>query len=201
MKAKYSVLVSLVAVFALVAVAGLAAAPTENLTVPAGGNQTVNLGNYQDGDDLWITWSTSTLMEVSGVLNGPAGYSESISASWLVSEDFELPQNGAYSLTLSNAGSTDASVSLTWEATPFSPGGFFDDLVTLVIVIAVVIIVIIVVIVVLVFVLGKKKKQQAMVATSPPGIITPTTPGMCPVCGAQTDTNAQFCAKCGARYR
>ena len=201
MKAKYSVLVSLVAVFALAAVAGLAAAPTQNVTVPAGGNLNVNLGSYANGDDLLITWSTSTLMEVSGVLNGPAGYSESISASWLVSEDFVLPDDGVYTLTLTNAGSTAASVSLTWEIVPFSPGGFFDDLVTLVIVIAVVIIVIIVVIVVLVFVLGKKKKQQAMVATSPPGIITPTTPGMCPVCGAQTDTNAQFCAKCGARYR
>ncbi len=201
MKAAYKGIACLGAVLTLVAFAGIAAAPSQTVTVAGGGSQTVNMGTYTEGDGLLITWSTQSLStQVSGVVNGPSGFTRSISANWLVEQDFEVPHTGDYTLTLSNAGSTDATVQLTYEMTPFSPQGFFDNLLTLVIIILVVVVVIIIVIVVLVVVVGGKKKQQAAMAAGPQGIVVPSTPGVCPVCGSQTDTNAQFCAKCGARF-
>lgn len=189
----------LAAVFALVAVAGMAAADSESITVPAAGSQAQNLGSMAEGDLLSLSWSSTT--SVSAVLTGPSGYSKSYSSTTVGWDLFDVPHDGAYTLTFTNSGASAATVTLTWDVTPFSPGGFLDDLVTLVLIIAVVVIVIIVVIVVLVVVVGGKKKKQAAMAGAPAGIVTPTTPGMCPVCGTQTDTNAQFCQKCGARFR
>jgi hypothetical protein len=198
MKAAHKGLVCLVAVFALAAVAGLAAADTESITVAAGATVPQNLGSMSEGDLLTISWTSTD--SVSAVISGPSGYSEDYSASIYGVDLIDVPHDGAYSIAFTNPGSSSATVTLTWDVAPFSPGGFFDDLVTLVLIIAIIIIVIIVVIVVLVVVVGgKKKKQAAMAAT--PQIVVPTTPGMCPVCGTQTDTNAQFCAKCGARFR
>jgi hypothetical protein len=199
MKAKYSLLVCLVAVFAMAAVAGIAAADSETLTVPVGSPVPQNLGSMNEGDLLSISWSTSGT--VSAVITGPSGYSRSYSSSDFPVDLIDVPHDGAYTIAFTNEGSSSTTVVLTWDVSPISPGGILDDLVTLFIIVAVVVIVIIVVVVVLVFMLGKKKKQAAPLAGAPQGIVMPTTPGVCPVCGAQTDTNAQFCAKCGARYR
>lgn len=161
----------------------------------------VDIGTLHDGDGLFLTWSTSVLTPVSAELTGPEGYSETFTSTYTGFETVDITHDGNYVLTFHNSGSSSASVTVDYTVTPFSPGGFFSDLLTLVIIIAVVIIVIIVVIVVLVVVLGGKKKQAAMAANAPPMIVTPSTPGVCPVCGAQTDTNAPFCAKCGTRFR
>ena len=201
MKAAYKVFACLIALFAMAAVAGIASAETQTITVAAGGTNTVNLGGLSEGDGVFLTWTTSSTTPVSAVLTGPQGFTDSFGSSYVGFETIDIPHDGAYLLTFSNAGSSSASVTVDWTVTPFSPGGFFDDLVTIVLIIAIVIVVVIVLIVVLVLMSGKKKKQQSMAAAAPQGIVTPTTPGMCPVCGSQTDTNAPFCAKCGAKFR
>ena len=187
-------------VFAMVAAAGIVTADTEYVTVAAGGTEAQNLGSLVEGDSMTISWTS--LQAVSAVITGPSGYSESYSSSTYGWDLIEIPHDGAYTITFTNAGATSAEVTLTWDVIPFSAGGLFDDLLTIMLIILVIVIVVIVLIVVLVVVVGgKKKKQAAMAAGAPPGLVTPTTPGMCPVCGTQTDTNAQFCAKCGARFR
>lgn len=202
MKAAYRGLVCIVAVFALAAVAGMAAADSETVTVPAAGSQAQALGSMTEGDLLSLSWSSGTT-SVSAVLSGPSGYTKTYSASIFGVDLITVPHDGAYTLTFSNAGSSAVTVDLEWTVTPFNPVHEATNIITWLAIIAVIIIVVIIVIVVLLVVVmgGKKKKQAAMAAGAPPGIVMPTTPGVCPVCGTQTDTNAQFCAKCGARFR
>lgn len=198
MKAAYNVFVCLVAVFALASVAGFASADTQELTVPAAGNLPVNLGEMAEGDLLTIDWTSST--SVSAILQGPSGYTKTYSTTTFGFDIITVPHDGSYILTFSNPSSTSATVTLNWDVSAINPVHEATNILTWLLIIAVIIIVAIVVIVVLVVVMGSKKKQQAAVAAQP-AVVTPTTPGMCPICGAQTDTNAPFCAKCGAKFR
>jgi hypothetical protein len=199
MRSAYKGLVCIVALFAVAAVASVVTADTESVTVPASGTQAQNLGDMSKDDLLSISWTSDH--SVSAVLTGPSGYSKTYSSSIFGYDLLNVPHDGAYVLTFTNPGSSSATVTLTWEVTPFNPVHTATDILTWIAIIAVIIIVVIVVIVVLVVVMGGKKKKAEMAAAAPQGIVTPTTPGMCPICGAQTDTNALFCAKCGARFR
>ena len=199
MKPTYRLIACLAALLALVFVAGLAAADSENVTVSPSASQAVNLGSMNEDDLLTLSWSSNTA--VSAVLTGPSGYSESYSSSSFGYDLINVPHDGAYTLTFTNPSSSiTASVDLTFNVAPFNPIDTAHDIMTWIMIIGVIIVVIIVVIVVLVLVLGRKKTQTTT-AGAPSGIVTPTTPGMCPTCGAQTDTNAPFCAKCGAKFR
>lgn len=197
MKSINRLMACLVGLLALVLVAGLAAADSETVTVSPSSSQSVNLGVMNEDDLLTLSWTSNTA--VSGVLSGPSGWSETYSSSSFGYDLVTIPRDGAYTLTFTNPSSTTAaSVDVTFNVSPFNPIDTADDIVTWVLIIGVIVVVIIVVIVVLVVVLGSRNKQAAAAA---PVISTPMAPGMCPVCGAQTDTNAPFCAKCGARFR
>ncbi len=197
MKSTHKSLAGLVAVLAVVLIAGAAAALTiKTVSVPAGGDRVQNLGNYDSGDILTFSWSCTNAVPVSGTLTGPNGFSESYQATIAGGNTILVSDSGEYILTLHNAEATSSSVQLTYT----SPGTEIGNILTTIVIIAVIIIVVIIIIVVVVFMAGRKKKQVAMPPGAPAGIVTPTTPGVCPVCGSQTDTNAQFCAKCGARF-
>ncbi len=196
MKSTYKAIVGIVAVLAMVMAAGVASALTvKTITVQANAEKAQNLGSYDTSDILTFSWSSSEA--ISAVLTGPGGFSEPYAASIAGGDTIIVSEQGSYTLTLTNANSVPATVTLTYT----SSGTEVGNIVNTVILIGVIIIVIVIVVVVLVVVLGmRKKKQTATAAGAPPNIVTPTTPGVCPVCGAQTDTNAQFCAKCGARF-
>ena len=197
MKQTNKLIVCLVALLALVFVAGLAAADSESVTVNPSASRPINLGGMNDGDLLTLSWTSNTA--VSAVLAGPSGYSKTYSSSSIGYDIITVPHDGAYTLTFTNpSSSTTASVELIYNVTPFNPIDTAHDIMTWIMIIGAIVIVAVVVIVVLVVVMGSKKKQAA---GAPPAVVTPTTPGMCPVCGAQTDTGAPFCAKYGAKFR
>ena len=196
MKQTRMLVACLVALFALVFVAGLAAADFETVTVNPNSSEAVNLGSMNEDDLLTISWTSNTA--VSAIMTGPSGYSESYSSSSYGYDIITVPHDGAYTLTFTNpSSSTTASVDVTFDVVPFNPIETAHDIMWWIMIIGVIIVVIIIVIVVLVVVLGTKKKAAA----AQPTFVAPMTPGMCPVCGAQTDTNALFCAKCGAKFR
>jgi len=202
MKTSCRLLVCLIAVFAFVALAGSVAAATGSISVAAGGSTPVSLGTLTKDDWLTVQWTSN--VAVSATLSGPDGVVETFSAATSGGWDHPLitvPDTGTYTLTFENSGSVAASVTYTTTVTPWNPVDEATDFLTWLMIIAVIIIVVIIAIVVLVVVLGAKKKKAAAMGGAPLGIVMPTTPGICPVCGAQTDTNAPFCAKCGAKFR
>jgi hypothetical protein len=175
------------------------------VTIPANSFYSAPLGDmfgstpiYQ-GSEVTFSWSSDVPLTLA--VSGPSGLIKTYTSSTSGSGKIDVSETGTYFLTWTNSGSTDATLTFTYNTDLFAPVEHTINTVLLAIVIGAIATFVVIAVVVVLILKAEKAREPTQAQRGQEMYVVPPTAAVCPNCGMAIDSTTIWCSRCGVRLR